>query len=83
MVSNISGGREFVLLLLLSIPMCNAYVEGAFSIIDCYWRNERNRGSVNVTKTNIAVKMNCKYTCKKFCTFVLKEKDILDAAVKK
>jgi hypothetical protein len=36
--------------------------------------------SVNLIKSETAVKMDYKYTCKDFYTFVLKEKDILKAA---
>jgi hypothetical protein len=48
--------------------------------MNCCWRNECNKSSTNLVKSEIAVKMNYKYICKDFHTFVLKEKDILEAA---
>jgi hypothetical protein len=51
MVSNNSGGR--LPNVALSIPVYNAYI----SIMNCYWRNERENSSVNLIKTDIAVKI--------------------------
>jgi hypothetical protein len=48
--------------------------------MNSYWKNEHNMSNVNLIKIEIAVKMNCKYTCKDFYTFVFKEKDVLKAA---
>jgi hypothetical protein len=59
--------------------VCNAYVERVFSIINCYWGNEGNKSSVNLIKSEIAVKINYKYTSKDIYTFVLKENDILES----
>jgi hypothetical protein len=42
--------------------------------MNCCWRNERNKSSVNLIKIEIAVTMNCKYTCKDFYVFVSREK---------
>jgi hypothetical protein len=38
-----------------------------------------NRSSVNSIKCENAVKINYKYTCKDFYTFMLKDEDILKA----
>jgi hypothetical protein len=60
--------------------VCNTYLERASSIMNCCWRNERNKSSINLIKIEIAVTVNCKYTFKDFYAFVLREKDILKAA---
>jgi hypothetical protein len=62
----------WLLLFVLSIPVCNAYKEQFFQIINSYWRNKCNKSSENLI-SEIAVKINYKYTSKDFCIFVVKE----------
>lgn len=50
------------------------YVEWVVLIMDSCWRNGYNKSKVNLIKSEITVKMNCKYPCKDFYTYVLKEK---------
>jgi hypothetical protein len=42
-------------------------------------QNEHNESSVNLIKSDTVVKINYKYVCKAFYTFVLKEMEILKA----
>jgi hypothetical protein len=46
--------------------------------MNCHWRIEHNKSSINFIKSEIAMKKNYKYNCKDFCVFVLNEKDILE-----
>jgi hypothetical protein len=64
----------------LSIPVCNAYVGRLFSLMNCYWRDKRNKCSVNLIKSEVQIKMNYQYCCKDFYFFVLRQKDLLEAA---
>jgi hypothetical protein len=64
----------------LSIPVCNAYVKRLFSLMNCYWRDERNKCSVNLIKSEVQIKMNYQYCCKDFYFFVIRQKDLLEAA---
>jgi hypothetical protein len=64
----------------LSIPVCNAYVERLFSLMNCHWRVERNKCSADLIKSEVQIKMNYQYCCKDFCFFVLRQKDLLEAA---
>jgi hypothetical protein len=57
----------WLLSFVLSIPVCNAYVERVVSITNCYWRNDSNKSSINLIKSETAVKMNYKYTSKDIC----------------
>jgi len=45
--------------------------------MNCHWRNELNKSSLNFINSEIAVKMIYKYNCKGVYVFVLNEKDIL------
>jgi hypothetical protein len=41
---------------LLSITVCNAYVERVFSVMDCCCGNERSKKCVIIIKSEIAVR---------------------------
>jgi hypothetical protein len=51
--------------------------------MNCFWRSEHKKNSVNLIKSEIVVQMIYKCTCKDFYAFVLKEKEILEAAKSK
>jgi hypothetical protein len=70
-----------IITFICSIYPCMQRSCGAsFSIMNCYWRNEHSTSSTNLIKSEIVIKVNYKYTCKVFYTFVLMEKDILETA---
>jgi hypothetical protein len=65
---------------LLSCVLSSPVLKRGFSIINCYLWNERNKSSVNLIKSKIAVKTNYGYICKDLYTFVHKDNYMLEAA---
>lgn len=65
---------------LFSIPASSAFVERVFSIMNIKWRDDRNRCSVNLIKSELLIYFNLKYNCGDFYKMVKKHKKILEAA---
>ena len=41
------------------------------------WKRKHSKNNVNLIKSETAVRVNQKHTCREFYTFMLKDKDIL------
>ncbi|KAK6195887.1 hypothetical protein SNE40_001222 [Patella caerulea] len=82
--SNVSSNTPANLIKLvsfvLSMPVCNAYVERIFSLMKNYWRDDRYQASVKLIRCEIQIKLNFKYSCQEFHKYILRNRRLLEAA---
>jgi hypothetical protein len=64
----------------LSVPASNAFPERIFSLMNSKWQRDKNRMSVALVKAELLVFTNYDLDCREFYSFVIGDRNILDAA---
>ena len=62
----------------LSIPASSAFVERLFSVMKAKWRDDRNRSSVDLIKSELLVYFNINVKCTEVHDFFLKNKTLIE-----
>ena len=64
----------------LSIPGTSAYCERIFRVMSSKWRNERNRCSIQLMKSELFIYFNLKDTCREFLEKIKRDPQLLKSA---
>ena len=65
---------------MLSLPGSNAFSEIIFSLMNAKWRDDRNRMSISLVKSELQTFINCNFNCRGFYDYALADQKLLDAA---
>lgn len=69
-----------ILSFLLSIPASSAFSERCFSVMTIKWRDERNRCSVDLIRSELLIYFNFKESCQEFYEHVKNDRELMSAA---
>ena len=64
--------------IVFSMPVSNAFVERAFSLVSAQWSKERNSLFEKTVKSILQVKANLEASCGKMQQILCKNKELLD-----
>jgi hypothetical protein len=64
---------------MLSLPGSNAFPERIYSLMNAKWRDDRNRMSVSLVKSELQTFVNYNFDCRSFYDFALGDARLLDA----
>ena len=65
---------------MLSLPGSNAFPERIFSLMNAKWRDDRNRMSISLVKSELQTFINYDFDCRCFYDYALADQKLLDAA---